>query len=232
MDEKSRPWVRYLNERRWLLHDLILGRVDSRHRLHWFVEEHGLAMKEGICQEDLDWLAENPARIDVLGLDYYAHSEQQYHEEGSYVPSLAPYGFAGVAKQYVDYFKLPVMLTETNIRGYVSDRISWLKYMVEQSELLVSQGVDWRGFCWFPFIDSTDWDSLLRCACNHLDPVGIYWLDEARERRESELSEVYGTLARGEITSRDIPAYRFQEPVRTELQGFMPQMQHWEWQEP
>jgi hypothetical protein len=191
-----------------------------------------LDVEDGISEENLEWLAENPARIDILGLDYYAHSEQQYYQDGSYIPSLAPYGFAEVAKQYIEYFNLPVMLTETNIRGYVSDRISWLKYMVEQAEQLVAQGVDWRGFCWFPFIDSTDWDSLLRCACNHLDPVGVYWLDEARTRHASELSELYGALARGEITSQDVPAYRFRQPVSTELQGFIPQMQHWEWQEP
>jgi beta-glucosidase/6-phospho-beta-glucosidase/beta-galactosidase len=232
MDEESVPWVRYLNERRFLLHDLILGRVNRKHRLHWFVEEYGLAVEEAISEEDLDWLAENPARIDVLGLDYYAHSEQMYHKDGVYIPSLSPLGFAEVAKQYIEYFNLPVMLTETNIRGYVSDRISWLKYMVEQSEKLVAQGVDWRGFCWFPFVDSTDWDSLLRCACNNLDPVGIYWLDDERTRHASELSEFYAALASGQITSRELPAFRFQEPVSTELQGFMPQMQHWEWQAP
>lgn len=231
LDEESVPWVRYLNERRFLLHDLILGRVNRTHSLHWFVEQHGLAVDAGISQADLDWLAENPAAIDVLGLDYYAHSEQQFHKDGSFVPSLAPYGFAEVARQYIEYFNLPVMLTETNIRGYVSDRLSWLKYMVEQAELLVAQGVDWRGFCWFPFIDSTDWDSLLRCACNHLDPVGIYWLDDDRKRHASELSEVYAALACGQVTSRDIPAYTFREPVSTGLQGFLPQVQHWQWQD-
>ncbi len=232
MDEKSAPWARYLNERRFLLHDLILGRVDENHPLYWFVDEHGLSVQNGLSEDDLAWLRENPASIDVLGLDYYAHAEQQFHEQGSYIPSLEPAGFAEAAKQYVEYFNLPVMLTETNIRGYVSDRISWLKYMVEQSERLVAEGVDWRGFCWFPFVDSTDWDSLLRCACNHVDPVGIYWLDAERNRHASELSDLYAALAAGQITSREIPAYRFQEPVSTELAGFMPQMQHWEWQEP
>jgi beta-glucosidase/6-phospho-beta-glucosidase/beta-galactosidase len=215
LDKKSVPWARYLNERRFLLHDLILGRVNQQHRLYWFLEEHGLANEEGISEDDLAWLVENPAQIDVLGLDYYAHSEQQFHKDGVFVPSLAPYGFAETARQYIDYFKLPVMLTETNIRGYVSDRITWLKYMVEQTEQLVADGVDWRGFCWFPFVDSTDWDSLLRCACNHLDPVGIYWLDEERTRNASEFSEFYRALAMGQIMSRELPAYRFREPVRT-----------------
>jgi hypothetical protein len=94
------------------------------------------------------------------------------------VPSPARIGFAEVALQYARrYPHLSLMLTETSIRGYVLDRLSWLKYMVEQSEMLLRNGVDLRGFCWFPFIDSTDWGSLLRRAENHLDPVGIYWLD-------------------------------------------------------
>jgi hypothetical protein len=81
-------------------------------------------------------------------------------------------------------------------------------------------------------VDSTDWDSLLRCACNNLDPVGIYWLDEQRERHASEFSEVYAALAKHQITAADIPAYAFLEPVATELAGFMPQMSHWDWREP
>lgn len=232
MDEQSAPWARFLNDRRFLLHDLILGRVKPGHRLRWFVEEHGLQTADGLTQDDLDWLAENPAQIDVIGLDYYCHSEQQFHATGANVPSCAPYGFAEVARQYIERYNLPVMLTETNIRGYVTDRISWLKYMVEQAEQLLGQGVDWRGFCWFPFVDSTDWDSLLRCAANNLDPVGIYWLDEARNRHASELSEIYAALAQHRLTSADIPAYTFLEPVATELSGYMSQMSHWEWREP
>ena len=231
LDEQSVPWVAFLNDRRFLLHDLILGRIRPGHRLYWFVEEHGIQPDDGISEEDLAWLRENPAQIDVLGLDYYAHSEQQFHATGSHIPSRAPYGFAEVARQYIERYNLPVMLTETNIRGFVTDRLSWLKYMVEQSEQLVAQGVDWRGFCWFPFVDSTDWDSLLQFAANNLDPVGVYWLDDARERHASEFSEVYAALARGEIASAEVPAYRFLEPVATELRGFMPQMSHWEWKE-
>jgi beta-glucosidase/6-phospho-beta-glucosidase/beta-galactosidase len=232
LDEQSVPWVHFLNDRRFLLHDLILGRVVPGHRLYWFVEEHGIQDEEGIAEADLEWLAAHPAPIDVLGLDYYAHSEQQFHSTGTHVPSRTPYGFAEVARQYLERYNLPIMLTETNIRGFVSDRLSWLKYMVEQSEQLIAAGVDFRGFCWFPFVDSTDWDSLLRFACNNLDPVGVYWLDEQRDRHASEFSDVYAALARHHIGSAEIPAYRFLEPVSTELSGFLTQMSHWEWREP
>jgi hypothetical protein len=138
---------------------------------------------------------------------------------------------------YVNRFNLPVMLTETNIRGYVSDRISWLKYMVEQSEtlekLLEPRGIPFKGFCWYPFIDSTDWCSLVTQANCNIDPQGIFWLDCAAKRRNpSELSEIFEALARGQITSEDIPAYRFQGELKSSLRNFLPMMDHWQWREP
>ena len=193
MDEKSAPWARFLNERRFLLHDLILGRVDGPQAL---LVRRGArrSAQDGISQEDLDWLRRTLRRSTCWDWTTTRTPSSSFTSMALY-PEPRALGFAEVARQYIEYFNLPVMLTETNIRGYVSDRLSWLKYMVEQSEQLVSQGVDWRGFCWFPFIDSTDWDSLLRCACNNLDPVGVYWLDDERKRHASEFSDLYAALA-------------------------------------
>ncbi len=227
LDVDAEPFVRLLNERRFLMHDLILGKVDETHALYLYLAAHGLDA-ESMC-----WFQEHPARIDVLGLDYYSHSEYQFHREGSVVPSRDPKGLAGVARDYIHRYGLPVMLSETNIRGFDTDRLSWLKYTVEQCDQLVAEGVDFRGYCWFPFIDSTDWDSLLREARGHVDPVGILWLDQERKRRNtSELSEYFARLASGEASAADLPAYRFRPPVDDALSGFLPQMAHWDWQAP
>ena len=226
LDPESVGFAAQLNERRFLVLDLILGRIDDRHPLYPYLKRHGLR------DEDLAWFAQHPARIDILGLDYYQFSEQQFHQSGPVLPGGEPVGFAAVAMQYIQRYNLPIMLSETNTRGHAEDRISWLKYMVEQCERLVQSGVDFRGFCWFPFIDSLDWDSLLCRADRHIDPVGIYWLDEAGERHPSELSYWYGALARGEATSASLPCYRFREPLASQLAAFLPQMQHWEWREP
>ena len=111
-----------------------------------------------------------------------------------------------------------------NLSGYVSDRVTWLKYMVEQCEALVAAGYPFEGFTWFPFIDSTDWDGLLGAPRGHIDPVGIYWLEEGGlARRASELSRLYGGLARGELRGADLPAYRLLTPVSGHLAGFRPQ---------
>ena len=169
----------------------------------------------------------------MLGLDYYPHCEHQFHRGGSVCPSRNPLGFAALARQYHARYGLPMMLTETNIRGYVTDRITWLKYMLEQCETLIAEGLPLEGFTWFPFIDSTDWDSLLNEPRGHIDPVGIYWLEEdTLARRDSELSRLYAGLARGELRSADLPAYRLLSPMSEQLAGFRPQWAHWEWRQP
>lgn len=133
--------------------------------------------------------------------------------------------------EYHERYGLPCMLTETNIRGYASDRASWLKYTLEQCELAQEAGVPLLGYCWFPFLDSCDWDSLLFHCRGAVDPVGVYWLDSALERRPSAMSDAYALAAQG-TPARDLPAYRFRRPVADWLQGYLPQMAHWDWQAP
>jgi beta-glucosidase/6-phospho-beta-glucosidase/beta-galactosidase len=228
LDGESEGFARYLNHRRFLFHDLVLGRVDDAHTLWPHLRDEG-----GLTADDLAWFRAHAARIDVLGLDYYAHCEHQFHCHGSVCPSREPRGFAALAREYHARYGLPIMLTETNIRGYVSDRISWLRHMVLECERLEGEGVPFEGFTWFPFIDSTDWDTLLTVARGKVDPVGIYWLREGSlERCASELSRLYAGLARGELRGADLPAYRLVPPVTDHLAGFRPGWADWAWRDP
>ncbi len=88
-----------------------------------------------------------------------------------------------------------------------------------------------EGYCWYPFIDSTDWDSLLQRADRRLDPVGVFWLDDRLERRRSSMSAAFSRAAAGEPAAA-LPAYIFQPPVSRWLEGWKPQMDHWDWQPP
>lgn len=231
LDRESEYHANKMNTLRFLVPDLVLGRINRDHPLFSYF------LKYGGSEERLKWFLENPGRIDILGLDYYAHCELEWAVTGRVYPNTKPVGFKEVAMEYVNRYNLPVMLTETNIRGYVFDRISWLKFMLEQCEELERElkprGLSFEGFCWYPFIDSTDWDSLVRVANTNIDPQGIFWLDETRTTRyHSELSEIFSAVARGEMTSAEIPAYRFQAPLDTALEHFMPMMSHWSWIDP
>ncbi|HYG63480.1 MAG TPA: family 1 glycosylhydrolase, partial [Thermoanaerobaculia bacterium] len=203
MDAGSREKVEFLNHRRFLFHDLITGRIDEAHPLYAYLRHNGFLKKE------MRWFRSHPARIDVLGLDYYSHSEQQRYRNRVRFYRAPARGFAAVAGDYIERYGLPVMLSETNIKGRVSDRLSWLKHMAEECGKVVAAGADFRGFCWFPFVDSTDWCSLVCRAEKKVDAVGIYWLDDDRwARHASELSDCFGRLARGEMSVQALPSYR------------------------
>jgi beta-glucosidase/6-phospho-beta-glucosidase/beta-galactosidase len=210
------------NDRRFFVVDLFRG---DRHPESTFIP---LVIEAG--GEDL--LAIEPGHIDVLGLDYYAHCQWDFQApEACSVPASHPISLAAQIVEYWDRFQLPCMLSETNIRGYASDRASWFKYTLEQCEIARDAGVPVDGHCWFPFVDSADWDSLLfRCEGN-IDPVGVHWLDDNLDRRSSSMSRSYAAAAAG-ADAAALPAYEFREPVATWLRGYMPQMAHWDWQPP
>jgi beta-glucosidase/6-phospho-beta-glucosidase/beta-galactosidase len=231
LDGESAGHAAFHNEIRFIVPDLVLGKIDENHPLYGYLRHHGASEKR------LARLREKPARIDIMGLDYYSHCELEWCTKGRVYPNKAPEGLVPTALEYAERYRLPLMLTETNIRGYVEDRISWLKFMVEQCEEIERRlkplNLTFEGFCWYPFIDSTDWCSLVREANGNVDPQGIFYLDkDCRRRNASELSQIFTALARGEITSKDIPAYRFQAPLDHHLEAFLPMMSHWNWREP
>jgi beta-glucosidase/6-phospho-beta-glucosidase/beta-galactosidase/glycosyltransferase involved in cell wall biosynthesis len=219
------PGVEYAalaNDRRHVVLDLALGRDLDLGRP--FLRE--LAADGG---DDL--LALTPLQVDVLGLDYYCHSEWFYDEHGSHAPSPHPVGMAAVVEQYANRYGLPVMLTETNVRGLPSDRTSWMRYTLEQYELALSRGVPLHGYCWFPQVDSADWDSLLARAAGRIDPVGVLSLDADGTRRRTEFTDAWERAAAGAAVT-DLAAVRFQPPCDAQLTGLLPTLEHWPWRDP
>jgi hypothetical protein len=211
------------NDRRFLLTDLLVGRrIDPRRP---FVQE---LLRAG--GDDL--LGVEPGHVDVLGIDYYAHNQWHWHGAGRGTNvSPAPVPLAQLIDEYWQRYRIPCILGETNIRGHATDRATWLKYTLEQCEDARRAGVDLRGYCWFPFIDSADWSSLLAECAGAIDPVGVFWLDEHLDRRPSSMSAAYARAASG-TPAGDLPAYTLRPPVADWLRGWRSQMAHWEWRPP
>lgn len=214
------PFVEFVNDRRFFLTDLLVGRP---------VDESGPFASAVIEAGGEDLLALEPGHVDVLGLDYYAHNQWDWTApwEGR-TCSACPTPFAELAAEYCERYRLPLVVGETNIRGFPSDRATWLKYMLEQCEAANHAGVPVSGLCWFPFVDSCDWDSILCRADGSLDPVGVVSLDQDLARRETSMSEAFQAAAVG-VRAADLPAYDLQPPVRSWLAGWLPQMEHWNW---
>jgi beta-glucosidase/6-phospho-beta-glucosidase/beta-galactosidase len=209
---------------------------DRRHVVLDLVLHHDLDPERPFLRRLLDAGGEallelDAVRVDRLGLDYYCHSEWFYDEQGSRSPSPYPLGFAALAEQYGDRYGLPMLLAETNLRGLPTDRASWLRHTLEQYELAVARGVDLSGYCWFPSVDSCDWDSLLARPAGRVDPVGVVSLGADGRRQETAFTRVWMAAAAGAPVA-SLPAYRFQPPCDAQLAGLLAHMDHWPWQDP
>ncbi len=223
-DPSGEDYARLANDRRFFVLDLLLGRAGDRDRP--FLADVAAAGGE-------DLLELEPGHLDVLGLDYYAHSEWSFSCPGGEVqgrtPSERPVGLAALIGEYAArYPGLPLILSETNIRGTPSDRATWLKHTLEQCERARRGGASLDAYCWFPFVDSLDWNSLLARADRCIDPVGVLWLDADLERRTSSMSRAFTRAARG-ATSAQLPAYRFSPPVARWVSALLPLMDHYDW---
>lgn len=230
LDEASQEHTNFCNDLRFVVLDLILGRMTIYHPLYQLFRENGM------CDDEIARYREKPARIDVLGLDFYAHSELGWTRDGR-SDEFTPRGFKAVALEYAERYGLTVMLSETNLRGRIEDRMTWLKYMVQECEdlalELAKRNQCFDGFCWYPYIDSTDWCSLCRLPNRNIDPQGVYYLSKNFDRKASELSEIYARLVSGEIGAAEIPAYRLEQEVLMNrgVAKFLRHMKDFDWKD-
>lgn len=175
--------VRRRNLRRFLVMDLLTGQVDKNHALYPWLTGYGLN------DLDLEWFRTHPQRPDVLGLDYYPHSDWQLDLAGGAVQQRRadnPVGLYGIAQAYYQRYGLPMMLTETSIDGKPINREIWFNETVGDARRLREEGIPMLGYFWWPMIDQIDWDGALTHRIGKIHEVGLYAL-----KRQND-----GTLAR------------------------------------
>lgn len=248
LDAAAEPFAALCDDRRFFAIDAFLGRATDRSRP--FVRAVAEAGGD-------DLLALEPGHVDIVGLDYYAHHEWCYrgrthalpdavarglrHPHGpghpqetaveGIVPSRRPRGLAALAEEYHEHLQLPLIVGETNLRGATSDRATWLKHTLQQTEQARATGVPVDGYCWFGFLDSLDWVSLLERCDGEIDPVGVIRLDAHLRRHESSMSEAWRLAASG-VPAADLPAYRLTPETRDWVRHLLPLMDGFAWRDP
>lgn len=183
----------FRNVRRYLVHDLYQGLVGPDHPMWEYL------VRNGVAERDLDWFGEHPARLDLLGLDYYPESERQLRRgpNGERVdePAERPVGFTELARQYSErYGGIPVILAETNLGGPVEERIGWFERLVTQIREARAAGTPVAGFTWYGAVDHVDWDSMLRVRNLTINPCGMWslqWRGDRLVRTPTALVERY-----------------------------------------
>lgn len=136
--------------------DLLLGRVDPSHPLHaWLLEQ-------GAAAERLDRLTAGPPAVDLLGVNYYPDlSPRTLVQHGDEVAQVATNrwsdGLADSLRAFAARYGLPMLITETSIEGDDAVRSAWLDDSVRSIGELRDEGLDIRGYTWWPIFDFVDW---------------------------------------------------------------------------
>ena len=206
-DEKSSPFLRESLradvarrlERRHIVLDLVMGRVNRKHHLYEWL------LKNGFASFDLRWFERNAQSIDVVGLDYYEHTETELFTtpEGYYRqrPLHPPLGLYRAAQAYWNRYHIPLMITETSVSGTDADKLQWLERSTADVRRLRAEGFPVIGYTWWPVIDHLDWDGALLHQTGHIHPVGIYRLERQAggvlARHPTGLRDAYRALIEG-----------------------------------
>jgi len=167
----------WMNERRFLVHELVAGRVGDDHALTPWLREIG--MSDGT----LHWFRHRGIPLDVIGLDHYPHSEHRLRtaDDGSVIDETMPLelqiGPAGLCRQYFERLGRPLIFAETGAPGGDAAKIAWLDRLVRQVATVRAEGVPVIGITWWGLLDQVDWGNGLRRFRYDIDPTGLYRLE-------------------------------------------------------
>jgi len=212
LDDAFAEEAAFRSLRRFLVHDLYQGQVTPEHPLWPYLVE------QGVEDWELAWFLRNPVRLDILGLDYYQHSEHQLRAgpAGARIDETAaqPLGWAELARQYsTRYGDIPVVLAETNVGGPVADRLAWLDALVAQTRQARAAGTPVAGLTYYGAIDHVDWDTVLRQRNRHINPCGMWALEWHGNRLVRKPTAVVDWF-RGQIA---LPVERSVGPLASEV---------------
>jgi beta-glucosidase/6-phospho-beta-glucosidase/beta-galactosidase/glycosyltransferase involved in cell wall biosynthesis len=169
--ESLQPEVRRRNLRRFVVMDLLTGRVDRGHPLYKWLNNYGMS------ELDLAWFRNNPEKPDILGLDYYPHSDWQLEIKVGVTKQRRadnPVGLYGVGTAYWNRYNIPLMLTETSIDGKPINREIWLDRTIDDIRQLREDGIPMLGFIWWPLLDQLDWDGAMTHRIGKIHEVGLF----------------------------------------------------------
>ncbi len=211
--------VRRRNLRRFLVMDLLTGRVDAHHPLYPWLTHYGLS------DLDLEWFRTHPQSPDVLGLDYYPHSDWQLESVNGDVRQHRadnPVGLYGIAQAYYNRYALPMMLTETSIEGQAINREIWLESTVEDCRRLRAEGIPMLGYIWWPLVDQLDWDGALTHRIGKIHEVGLFNLKRLPDGTLQRVATPLVKFMRDTIAAGDQRVGKLEhlvQPSNTEDQG-------------
>jgi beta-glucosidase/6-phospho-beta-glucosidase/beta-galactosidase len=166
-DAPNHQRVRWENERRFLSLDLLYSQSPSAEGVLYLLD-HGMPRAE------FDWFMHHGlSEKIVLGLDFYERNEQVVMQDGAVHSAGDVLGWSGVAREYHERYRRPMMHTETNI-GDEKAAPRWLWKEFFNVRHARDAGLPVMGFTWYSLLDQIDWNSAFSQPMGLINPVGLY----------------------------------------------------------
>jgi beta-glucosidase len=162
-----------MNLQRFLSLDLNYGRPVDATMYQYLLDN-------GMTQEEYAAFTNRSLRHHcIVGSDYYSTNEHRVASADVTYPAGEVIGYDEIAREYYDRYRLPIMHTETNLRGGKGgeEDAEWLWRQWSSLLHVRNGGLPTVGFTWYSLTDQIDWDTALREENNRLNPVGLFDLD-------------------------------------------------------
>jgi beta-glucosidase/6-phospho-beta-glucosidase/beta-galactosidase len=170
--------------RRFLILDLITGRVSPDHPLFTWMVFHGAV------PATLRSLGKRAINLDVLGLNFYPQwstDSLRVTRRGRLVSRPVERdgsAFAEMAQTYHQRYGVPMLVTETSARGADEVRSAWLESSLADIKRMRANGIPLLGYTWFPLFTMVDWAYRfgVRPKETYYHELGLYRLDNESSR--------------------------------------------------
>ena len=161
---------RSYNDKRFLSLDLTYGH-DVRGMMYEYL------MDNGMTRDEYHWFlaARPPAPLLRHGQRLLRHQRAPVAADGR-PPAGEIFGYYVITRQYYERYRLPVMHTETNLRGAEQAPPGSGRSGPTWSGCR-DDGVPIIGFTWYSLTDQVDWDTQLREDRGFVCEFGLYDLD-------------------------------------------------------
>ena len=173
------------NERRWLTYDLLCGKIKPGHKM-W-----NYFLRLGIETCTLNFFLENICPPDIMGFNHYITSERFLDEDYKKYPSFThggnelqvyadveacrvphgqPSGLGVLLKEAWERYRLPMAITEVQLKCGREDQARWLKEVWDTCVKLKEEGLNIKAVTAWALLGSYGWDKLLTTKRMNYEP--------------------------------------------------------------
>ncbi|MCU6794938.1 family 1 glycosylhydrolase [Paenibacillus sp. WQ 127069] len=202
-EEATRLW----NEIRFIMWELVQGRIQKGHPLFTWVQDHHMS------DQDLAWYAQNRIELDLVGVNYYPQFSLNVIGKETVEQGQVPRAVMGTAEDMIDIarelyqrYQRPIFITETSYNGSEEERVSWLEDVIRAGWKMSEEGIELYGVTWFPFLDMVDWPYRTNGLSfkENLATFGLYNLEEQPDGTIHRVKNAAGKRFEEELRAKSV----------------------------